>query len=779
MSARRARGGAFRRAWRGVGRGVGFELTLLAVAMLALGAAIVATLRASLRDPGDLQFGAARAALGALVREPGGEGLARVVRVRDGAAAGAVAYDTLALTGDSLRLPGLARGGFVHDEVVAYNDAAIRNAWRPATVGAAAREQVDYPSLFRLVRTDSGTLEVSQRLNPYRHNVPAPGDLSTGVRVLAADWRRGPSVVGLHGEAAQGAGNRPGDEPRLVSYGRCRVIPDSLRGSLVYCGLSPGITLGRQFDLRVGMSRDTALDGTLRLTENRQAALYLNGARTTPPVTGRAGDIVYTARMGPVTLTESESGWLAGPQWVNGRAAYHTAAVGSLRAFARAGRSLRDVPDGGALPLTLDAGLTGALDEGIATFADSNSALLEQLSVSVIDLSTGALLALAESGASAERPLLAFEPVLVGSMSKPLLAAAILSRQPALAAMTLPKASTTIGEVSGLRLFKPLGNPDNRCPVEITFTAYLACSSNQFAAELLVRSLQRRPGDRSIVVQGRVPDAVLEGSALAEGLLDLYDDVVLTSDAPPSRSARPWLGGAAGADSSTVPRDLSLRPYLSRPAFIDPDTAGVPVDWLARFAIGGWENRWSLVGALEGYARIATDRRVRLTVVAPPRDADAGGAPMRPEATQAFRAVRRGLRAVATTGTASELDAALGGLAGKGGGLVVMAKTGTLNEDAERSGDAGVFLKSLAITVGRPTSSAESAPMRCGIGVVVYVQFRQDWQSRSRLSGERKLPDLHRQFATGPLARALRGYWQRQDPCRRADRGPVVRSDSQ
>jgi hypothetical protein len=777
MSARRTRGGAFSRAWRGAGRGVGFELTLLAVAMLALGAAIVATLRASMRDPGDLQFGAAREAIGDLVRERGGEGLVAVVRVREASAGGVVAYDTLALTGDTLRLPALARGGFVRDEVVAYNDAAIRNAWRPTTVGAAAREEVELPSLFRLVRTDSGTLEVSQRLNPYRHNVPAPGELSTGVRVLAADWRRGPSVVGLHGEAAQGAGNRPGDEPQLVSYGRCRVIPDSLRASLVYCGVSPGITLGRQFDLRVGMGRDTTLDGVLQLTENRQAALSLNGARATPPVAARAGDIVYTARMGPVTLTESETGWLAGPQWVNGRAAYHVAARGSLRAFARAGRSLRETPEGGALPLTLDAGLTAALDEGIASYADSNSALLDRLSVSVMDLSTGALLAIAESGASAERALLAFEPVLVGSMSKPLLAAAILSRQPGLATMTLRKAPTTIEEVSGLRLFKPLGNPDNRCPALIDLTAYLGCSSNQYAAELLVRSLQRRPGDRGIAVRGRVADGVLEGSALSEGLLDLYDDVLLTSDAPPSRSARPWLGGAGGTDSSTVPRDLSLRPYLSRPAFIDPDTAGVPIDWLARFAIGGWENRWTLVGALEGYARIATDRRVRLSVVAPPPGAETRGAAMRPEATQAFRAVRRGLRAVATTGTAGELDAALGGLAGKGGPLVVMAKTGTLNEDAGRAGDAGVFLKSLAVTVGRPTSSAESAPMRCGIGVIVYVQFRQDWQSRSRLSGESKLPDLHRRFATGALARALRGYWQRHDPCRGAAPASDVRPD--
>jgi hypothetical protein len=63
--------------------------------------------------------------------------------------------------------------------------------------------------------------------------------------------------------------------------------------------------------------------------------------------------------------------------------------------------------------------------------------------------------------------------------------------------------------------------------------------------------------------------------------------------------------------------------------------------------------------------------------------------------------------------------------------------------------------------------------------VIVYVQFRQDWQSRSRLSGESKLPDLHRRFAAGALARSLRGYWQRQDPCSPAERSPAVRPDTQ
>jgi hypothetical protein len=260
---------------------------------------------------------------------------------------------------------------------------------------------------------------------------------------------------------------------------------------------------------------------------------------------------------------------------------------------------------------------------------------------------------------------------------------------------------------------------------------------------------------------------VLEASALSEGILSLFDDAVVSTDGPLSRSPRLWQrDGAAGIDA--VPRDQSLRPHLSRPAFMKPDSGGVPVDWLARFAIGGWENRWTLVGALEAYARIATDRRVHLTVLAPSAGTTNGGPRVPADAATAYRAVRRGLRLVAQSGTAAGLDTAMRGLGATSTPLVVLAKTGTLNEDAERAGDAGVFLKSMAMLVGMPETASEGAPLRCGLGMVVYLQFRQDWREIQRLPEGTKLPDLHRAFAMGELSRTLRAYWKRSDPCARA-----------
>jgi hypothetical protein len=360
-------------------------------------------------------------------------------------------------------------------------------------------------------------------------------------------------------------------------------------------------------------------------------------------------------------------------------------------------------------------------------------------------------------------------------MSKPLIAAAILSRQPEMADLSVVRGARMLDSVAGLRLRVPLGNPANGCPATITFEVFLECSSNQYAAEFLLTSLQRSAGRQTLAPRGRVPDTVLESSALSEGILSLFDDAVVSSDGPLVRSARLWQRDSAPPLVDAVPRDQSLRPHLSRPVFMQPDSGGVPVDLLARFAIGGWENRWTLVGALEAYARIATDRRVHLTVLPPPvaaakaAPAAASGGPRVPaEAASAYRSVRRGLQLVARSGTAAGLDTAMRGLGSTPAPLAVLAKTGTLNEDAERVGDSGVFLKSLAVLVGMPEAETDGAPLRCGLGMIVYLQFRQDWREVQHLPEGSKLPDLHRAFAMGELSRTLHSYWKRSEPCAKA-----------
>ena len=74
----------------------------------------------------------------------------------------------------------------------------------------------------------------------------------------------------------------------------------------------------------------------------------------------------------------------------------------------------------------------------------------------------------------------------------------------------------------------------------ITFPDFLRCSSNQFAAELLVRSLQQSAGRHEIAVRGRVSSALLESSALADGIASLYDDADVVAKRIPGRTTRIW-----------------------------------------------------------------------------------------------------------------------------------------------------------------------------------------------------------------------------------------------
>jgi hypothetical protein len=752
-------------AGRGTFRGAAFEITVLGVAMIGLGAAMVASIVTAASTPGDLELTAARNEIAALVRARGDSVIAGPLHVSDSSRGRALSYDTLAITGDSTVIPSLARGGFVRDHIEAFNDNAVRSAWRGTIHGGSDVIDERSSSLLRLARTEHGRYFLSPTLNPFVLTVRGPGLAASGVPVRASDWRVAPAFLGLHG-AAPLLPTR--DEPRessLLSYSTCRTVTTPPTNVLLYCGLSPGLSQQKQFDLKVRTSKASSFDGALQLSEDRRTALWLNGARVKPPVEAHAGDLISTSRIGPAILSMTETGWLAAPQWVDGRRGLELYPSGSLRWFARAGRSTRlESADRGALSLSLDASLTRELDEAIARFVDDRSGYLETMSVVVADLSTGAVRTIAEYDPSEEKPLLAFEPVLVGSMSKPLVAAAILARQPDLASLTLDMGPSEIAEIDGLRIHPPLGNPTNRCSAStITFEVFLQCSNNRYAATLVLNSLQRSAGRRQIARDGRVTDALLESSALAEGLLATYDDLVLVAtEAPLARSSRLWQRTDSG--TASVPGDVSLLPFLSRPVFMHPDSSGSPVHLLARYAIGGWENRWTLVGALEGYARIATDRRLRLSLRVP-SGAPPSGAAVDADTKKAFRAVRGGLQAVASRGTAAGLDATLGNLGSSSTPLTVFAKTGTLNEDAERAGDAGVFLKALTMLVGKRASVEPDAPLRCGLGIVVYLQFRQDWREVQRLPFDAKLPDHHRLFVSAELEPVLRRWWQSHDPC--------------
>src|SRR5690606_5386521 len=131
------------------------------------------------------------------------------------------------------------------------------------------------------------------------------------------------------------------------------------------------------------------------------------------------------------------------------------------------------------------------------------------------------------------------------------------------------------------------------CTEGIAFTDFIRCSSNQYAAELVVRSL-RADGFDAPAGSTTVPREVLEASAIGAGLAEVFD-----VDAFGQRTAgrNPSLWSAANRAT-----DRTLLPWESRPWLLFPGTDGTRLDLVARWAFGGWENRWTLLGLGEAYA---------------------------------------------------------------------------------------------------------------------------------------------------------------------------------
>src|SRR5690606_14758367 len=141
----------------------------------------------------------------------------------------------------------------------------------------------------------------------------------------------------------------------------------------------------------------------------------------------------------------------------------------------------------------------------------------------------------------------------------------------------------------------------------------IRCSSNQYAAELLVRSLRAdgyNPSPADVDGSGIVPRDVLERSAIGAGLAEVFD-VDAFGYRTAGRNAGLWTAANnAGNRDRTGGTDRTMLPWESRPWLLFPETEGTRLDLLARFAFGGWENRWTLLGLGEAYARIASGREV-------------------------------------------------------------------------------------------------------------------------------------------------------------------------
>jgi hypothetical protein len=249
---------------------------------------------------------------------------------------------------------------------------------------------------------------------------------------------------------------------------------------------------------------------------------------------------------------------------------------------------------------------------------------------------------------------------------------------------------------------------------------------------------------------------MLERSAIATGLAEVFD-VDAYANRTAGRLGLYWsLDNGRVASAPALTTDRSLIPYESRPWILFPDSAGTGVDLIARYAFGGWENRWTLLGLAQAYARIATSRNVQATFLhrttVPAADVFPESGPL---TSAAFARVRGALRQVPTNGTASgladRLERAIKDT------IVVLAKTGTLNEEA-----AGGKLKSLALAVGRPAGKGSDAALKCGLVAVAYFEFADDHKAKAQRAA---LPRIHRDFAERGLTAVLSRHWDRVSGC--------------
>ena len=730
------------------------ECSLLVVAFFAIGFAMFKTVRVAMSGDRtqDLTFAGTTAELGRTLTNNGPSRLGRLERATFIVGSDTVIADTIVVTADSVSEPAFATGGFLRDQVAIYNDDAIRQALAEARSGRPTRSRNEGRSVLRTAWNDEGNRILSDRPNPYGLAIRSPYAEGSWRDVHTTDWRRSPGLLGYDGEVSLPAELKAGVFHARLNGRECDVSREAPE-FFMYCNsaLASGVNRFYDFGFEIRPGANGGAFGNAG--PYRQRSVWMNGGAVDLGkrlVAG--GDVFETQALGPFILSAADWGTLASEQWINGRRLFANPRVGTLSFFAPAGRSMLTEKTGtGPLTLSFSAALSMDLDREARRFMVANSGLLSRLAVVVLDAKSGEVKAIAEPAqASDDEPLLSFEPILVGSVVKPLVASAILARHAGLAELRIPYAGDTVRTVAGVPLHKGFANEANGCGAEIGFSDFIRCSSNQYAAELVLRSLQEDGWTKGSLV----PRSTLEQSAIATGMAEVFD-VDAYANRTPGRLALYWSGDSSViASASSATTDRSLIPYESRPWILFPDSAGTPADLLARYAFGGWENRWTLLGLAQAYARIATGKNVQATFLhkdpRAPAFQDAS-----PAVEAAFSRVRGALRQVPVNGTASGLAERLRDATKDS--VVVLAKTGTLNERA-----AGGKLKSLAVAIGRAEGRDADAKLKCGLVAVMYFEFSDDHRAKANRPA---LPRIHRDFAETALAGVLARHWSGVSGC--------------
>ncbi|HEX2166268.1 MAG TPA: hypothetical protein VHG09_03420, partial [Longimicrobiales bacterium] len=401
------------------------EALLFGVSIALLVATIVVTMRVALNadtQTEDLTFGGTLDELSLVLSNSGFDQLATLEHATLPAAGGTIAVDTIAILADPEDEPAAARGGFIADQVAMYNDHAIRQALVRATIGGTAMSAVtEAPSLFRTVRTETGERRLSERPNPFVLTVRSPYAERTWRDVRTADWSSSGSLLGLGGDIALTPG--AADQTRARLNERDCTIRRNAQRFLLYCGSALASDVGRFYDVAFELNSANPALGPARAQLYRPGTLWRNGESVSfTEGDVFAGDVFALERTGPFMLSVSQRGTLAAGQWINGRQSFSNQSLGTISFFAAAGRASGEASPTAPLVLSLDASLSTDLEREAGRFLDAQPAL-RRMSIIVMDVRTGELIAIAEPARRSDaEPLLAFEPLLVGSVVKPLVA---------------------------------------------------------------------------------------------------------------------------------------------------------------------------------------------------------------------------------------------------------------------------------------------------------------------------------------------------------------------
>jgi len=763
---------------------VGLLLGLTAMGLGAVGYHTILAAGDAAARPG-LDYHVFLSSLDDLIREAGDASLVRFDVVTGRLGNGSrVSYDTIVVVADTAAFPSFRPGGFLRDQVEAYN------AFQRERIDLAQerpewfdRLQPHNPSVFRSRLTGEDAPGLTRSSVAWSLRVRSPAEEEWDGEIRARDVHRG---NGLMGPRATIPLRRPVRLTRRVD-GRNQLCEFTPSGADVraYCRSEERIPQAILRKAAEGDGGGSILAGW--------SDLWVDGARVSSgdSVPLSFGSVLGIDPLEPVVFGEYWEGVLSSKQWISGGMRRRGAFSPPLDLFSELGSRPTTKGPGpsptASVQLTVDAAASEELTARLRSYLDGLPLAVDFGILVIGRIPDGEILALAEVGDRRSRGRSnLLERVTPGSAVKPLLAAAVLSRRPELATLEVPARSGSVRSVLGLpavparRAFRTALNCAPPADGWVDLAYFLRCSDNEYAASLVMAgiwdgtrvtasaesSARYRLGGRTVegIRPGlplddadEVPRSALLRSDLSEGLSDLFDvptdptiaDVV-------GRSRRVWAG-IAYSDGTPLDVPYELLPSESRPALLSPTRpTGTSLGLLYRYAFGAWENGWTLLDLANGFGRVVTDQRIQLSFAprADPNEDTASVEPLGLRRHDWYPRFLRGLRDVAVDGTAGGLSSAWRRV-GLPGGLYV--KTGTLAEPGEAGPADDLFLKSLLFAVGREADQGDGR-LRCGLVGGLYVRFREG-PSRGGL------PSYQVEFARRELGSYLKAHWEEFGGC--------------